>query len=237
MTTKPKKQKLESFCDKSSRISPLKIPPSTASTIINTYLNNAFLVDDHIYNTMVKEIFKTQQLSKSVNKKNQILEGTYSHISWIRCEGKGSFSISPLMKQAAECHIEAGGNCIVIDLEDCTSMDSTFMGTMAGIAMKLAKIPNGTLQVIDANYRNKSSLEDLGLCMLLEVAPKNPEWNADIEKMRASLKVCTKASCGDSKQHVLEAHKILCEADENNDEKFSTVLDVLEAELNNLNNN
>ena len=32
---------------------------------------------------------------------------------------------------------------------------------------------------------------------------------------------------------MLDAHKLLCEADDSNDEKFSTVLDVLEAELEN----
>jgi len=54
--------------------------------------------------------------------------------------------------------------------------------------------------------------------------------------MRASLKEGPELSTNDSFEHVLDAHKLLCEADENNDEKFSTVLDVLEAELKNRSN-
>ena len=185
---------------------------------------------------MLIEILKTHQLNKAVNDNNKILVGKFNNISWIRCEGKGSFSNSPRMKQWAESHIEASGNCVVIDLEECTGMDSTFMGTMAGIAMKLAKLPDGLLQVVGANHRNKSSLEDLGLCMLLEVDPENPEWKPNMDSMRASLKEGPELSTNDSFEHVLDAHKLLCEADENNDEKFSTVLDVLEAELKNRSN-
>lgn len=185
---------------------------------------------------MIIEILKTHQLNKAVNDNNKILVGKFKSISWIRCEGKGSFNNSQRMKQWAEAHIDAGGNVIVVDLEECTGMDSTFMGTMAGIAMKLAKLPNGVLQVVGANHRNKSSLEDLGLCMLLEVDPENPEWKPNMNSMRASLKEGPELSTNDSFEHVLDAHKLLCEADENNDEKFSTVLDVLEAELKNRSN-
>lgn len=180
---------------------------------------------------MIIETLKAHQLNKAVNDKNQILVGNFNKISWIRCEGKGSFSNSPRMKQWAESHIKSGGNCVVIDLEKCTGMDSTFMGTMAGIAMKIAKLPDGVLQVIGANHRNKSSLEDLGLCMLLDIDPEDAEWQPNIDNYRAALEIKSSSSHDDNIKHVLDAHKLLCEADENNDEKFSTVLDVLEAEL------
>jgi len=111
---------------------------------------------------MVIEILKTHQLNKAVNDNNKILVGKFKNISWIRCEGKGSFSNSPRMKQWAESHIDAGGNGIVIDSPEPSSTDNV--------------------------------------------------------------------------EHVFDAHKLLCEADENNDEKFSTVLDVLEAELKNRSN-
>ena len=172
-----------------------------------------------------------------MNDQNQILVGKFDNISWIRCDGKGSFNNSPRMKQWSESHIEAGGDCVVIDLENCTGMDSTFMGTMAGIAMKLAKIPNGSLQVVGANQKNKSSLEDLGLCMLLDIDPQNTEWQPNIDSIRSSLTTSSDSPKDDAFKHVLDAHKLLCEADENNDEKFSTVLDVLEAELKNRSEN
>jgi hypothetical protein len=137
------------------------------------------------------------------------------------------------MKQWAEAHVAAGRHCVVVDLELCTGMDSTFMGTMAGIAIRLAKLPDGVLQVTGANDKNRNSLEDLGLSMLLEIEPQDAVWKDNITNIRNSLKECSITTSVDRTQHVFDAHKLLCDADESNDEKFSTVLDVLEAELEN----
>ncbi|MFT6792726.1 MAG: anti-sigma B factor antagonist [Rubritalea sp.] len=182
---------------------------------------------------MFLETLNEYQLRKAVSNQNQILVGKFDGFSWIRCVGKGSFSNSPQMKQWAETHVATGRSCVVVDLELCTGMDSTFMGTMAGIAMRLAKLPNGALQVTGANEKNRNSLEDLGLSMLLEIEPKETDWRNNITSIRNSLQESSVTSAVDRAQHVFDAHKILCEADETNDEKFSTVLDVLEAELEN----
>lgn len=137
---------------------------------------------------------------------------------------------SPQMKTWAESQIKNGIRTIVVDLETCTGMDSTFMGTMAGIAMKLAK-KDGSLQVASASDKNRRSLEDLGLSMLLKIDPKDAPWKKNITSIRASLQEHSAANKVDKTQHVLDAHKLLCEAHESNDDKFATVLDVLEAEL------
>ena len=168
-----------------------------------------------------------------MSNQNQILVGKFDVFSWIRCVGKGSFTNSPQMKQWAETHVAAGRHCVVVDLELCTGMDSTFMGTMAGIAIRLAKLPDGVLQVTGANDKNRNSLEDLGLSMLLEIEPQDAVWKDNITNIRNSLKECSITTSVDRTQHVFDAHKLLCDADESNDEKFSTVLDVLEAELEN----
>ena len=137
------------------------------------------------------------------------------------------------MKQWAETNVAAGRHIVVVDLEKCTGMDSTFMGTMAGIAMRLNKFPDGVLQVTGANEKNRNSLEDLGLSMLLEIDPKDPIWRDNIPFIHHSLQESSLTNVVDATQHVFDAHKQLCEANESNDEKFSTVLDVLEAELEN----
>jgi len=69
--------------------------------------------------------------------------------------------------------------------------------------------------------------------MLLDMDPQDAAWQPNISDIRESLKASSEPSDEDDFKHVLDAHKLLCEADENNDEKFSTVLDVLEAELKN----
>jgi len=166
-----------------------------------------------------------------VSNNNIILVKTFNDFTWIRCQGKGSFINSPQMKTWAEEQISNGIQTVVIDLEECTGMDSTFMGTMAGIAMKLAKVDNGKLQIASASDKNRRSLEDLGLSMLIEIEPQEATWQNDLEDIRSALIEQTAIDKVDKTQHVFDAHKLLCEADENNDEKFATVLDVLEAEL------
>lgn len=121
---------------------------------------------------------------------------------------------------------------MVVDLEACKGMDSTFMGTMAGLAMKLMKLPGGALQVAQPGERNRKSLEDLGLDVLMQIAPENVSWSDSIEDIRSRLVTCetSEEKLGQG-VHVLDAHKKLCEADTRNTQKFGTVLDFLEAEV------
>ena len=106
------------------------------------------------------------------------------------------------------------------------------MGTMAGLAMRLMKIPGGKLQVAAPSDRSRKSLEDLGLDVLMDIDPQESSWRDSMESIRAKLVAC-KADEEKIGQgvHVLDAHKKLCEADKRNTEKFGTVLDYLEAEV------
>src|SRR5215213_650813 len=100
-----------------------------------------------------------------------ILTGIFDGFSWIRCEGKGSFLNSPVMKEFGDNRIAAGERCLVVDLGACTGMDSTFMGTLAGMAARLSARDKGVLQVADPGSRNRRSLEDLGLDFILDIDP------------------------------------------------------------------
>ncbi|MDG1357893.1 MAG: STAS domain-containing protein [Akkermansiaceae bacterium] len=155
-----------------------------------------------------------------------------NEFSWIRCDGKGSFINSPLVKDWCEKELGAGATCIVVDLEECKGMDSTFMGTMAGLAMRLMKLPKGRLQIAGPSERSRKSLEDLGLDVLMDIDPEEASWRQSIEDIRANLVACRGS---DEKVgqgvHVLDAHRKLCEADNRNTEKFGTVVDYLEAEV------
>ena len=137
-----------------------------------------------------------------------------------------------MVKDWCEREIAAGVTSIVVDLEQCKGMDSTFMGTMAGLAMRLMKVPGGKLQVAEPSERNRKSLEDLGLDVLMEIDPQESSWRNSMEGIRAKLVAC-KADEEKIGQgvHVLDAHRKLCEADKRNTEKFGTVLDYLEAEV------
>ncbi len=56
---------------------------------------------------------------------------------WVKVEGKGSFLNSGNLKEFAREMLNRGYREFVIDLAHCAMMDSTFMGTMASVALRL----------------------------------------------------------------------------------------------------
>ena len=161
--------------------------------------------------------------------------GIFDGFSWIRCDGKGTFLNSPLVKAFGDERIAAGERCLAVDLGGCTGMDSTFMGTLAGMASRLGAQDGCGLQIADAGPRNQRSLEDLGLDFLMEIDPPAAVWLPDIEQIRARLVPPQSLAASGQIQramHVLEAHQILSDANEKNAKTFSTVVTLLESELN-----
>ena len=148
---------------------------------------------------------------------------------WVRLKGKGSFLNSPSLRGFIERSMESGQTRFVIDLGDCPAMDSTFMGTLAGLAMRLSKNPEGRLQLNGVCERNRESLNDLGLDGLLEIDPADSAWRPHVEDVRDSLEPLEEEEQERADaEHLLEAHRRLCEANEGNVSKFATVLEVLE---------
>jgi len=159
--------------------------------------------------------------------------GKFEGFSWIRCEGKGSFLNSPAVKEFGESRIKRDERCLVVDLQACTAMDSTFMGTLAGLANRLAE-KGGALQVAGADKKCTHSLEDLGLDFLMEINPVQAVWKGVEDKARDLLKpkvAGIKAGTVLHTRHILEAHEILSDASEGNRRKFSGVVGFLEEEL------
>jgi anti-anti-sigma regulatory factor len=165
---------------------------------------------------------------------HSILIGLFDGFSWIRCEGKGSFVNSSAVKTFGDERIAAGETCLVVDLAECTGMDSTFMGTLAGMAARLAAVPGGLLQIASSSERNHRSLEDLGLDFLMEINPSASLWRGKEEAIRSALKppmvpgVLGQISRA---RHVLDAHRVLSGLNDKNAHEFQEVVTLLENEL------
>ena len=95
----------------------------------------------------------------------------------IRVEGKGSFQCSPALREFSRKMIEEGRREFIIDLKDCPAMDSTFMGTLAGIATRIREAGGGDLWVVNRNERNSELLAGLGLDVLFSEKPAPVELN------------------------------------------------------------
>ena len=164
-----------------------------------------------------------------MTQKSTILAGLYDNSVWLRVSGRGTFQTSAGMKEYSRRMIQRGHRRFVIDLADCELMDSTFMGTMAGIALRLRELGSGGLSVIRGNPRNQTLLENLGLDHLFsfdlpEGAKCLPKQVPQEALQPSATDIATQQAT------ILSAHEALVEADPENEERFKDVLDLLKQE-------
>ena len=144
---------------------------------------------------------------------------------WVRVEGKGSFLNSGNFKQFVREMVDRGYREFVVDLVDCVMMDSTFMGTMAGLALRLKELGQGHLRVVHCGERSRQLLSGLGLDQLFQISSNGaraPECGA------LATKTVEKK---DQAKEMLAAHEALCEAAPENLLRFKDVLDYLKQDL------
>ncbi len=163
---------------------------------------------------------------------------TFPDCLWIRCASRGSFINSPTLKTIAERYLDAGGRAIVIDLEVCPGVDSTFMGTLAGLARR-AMARGASIDIASPTPRTRAAMESLGLDMLVQMDTIGAFWDEDKEQRRAILG--EQMNLGETPQrelselertrHVLEAHQVLRSMNKQNDETFGYVCETLEEDL------
>ncbi len=144
---------------------------------------------------------------------------------WVRVEGRGTFLNSGNFKQFAREMIERGYREFIVDLHECVMMDSTFMGTMAGLALRLRELGEGRLQVVHCGHRSRDLLSGLGLDQLFQITS-----NGASAPQCATLQ---KSALGKQEQarQMLDAHEALCEAAPENLPRFKDVLEYLKQDL------
>lgn len=157
---------------------------------------------------------------------SSVLVGNLGRTIWLKVDGRGTFQNSPGLKEFVKKMIVRGHREFVVDLADCELMDSTFMGTLAGVALQLREIGEGGLKAVNVNVRNASLLENLGLDQLFVVESGPPFADAP-----AALKQADTQASGDPKDTVLKAHEALVEADAQNAVKFKDVIEYLRQEI------
>ena len=91
---------------------------------------------------------------------SSIQVGVNGPVVWVRVAGRGSFLESGSLKEFGREMVNRGYREFVFDLEECAMMDSTFMGTMAGMALRLKELGQGHLRVIHCGHRSRELQEE-----------------------------------------------------------------------------
>lgn len=156
-----------------------------------------------------------------------VLVAREANLAYIQVVGRGSFQNAGHLKRFYTEVQKNGAERFIIDLQHCTYLDSTFLGTMTGLGLELKDVPEGRLQVINTNLRIFELMEGLGLNSLFDVhitgVDYQPEQLAEVDRLAES-----KEQTGET---MLIAHENLMQWDERNVAKFKDVVDYLREDL------
>ena len=150
---------------------------------------------------------------------------------WVKVEGKGSFLNSGNLKEFTHEMLDRGYREFVVDLADCPMMDSTFMGTMATVALRLRELGQGHLHVVHCGSRCQELFLGLRLDQIFDVRANGaspPECGALELPPRSQSPEDRKRK---QMQTMLEAHEALGEAAPENILRFKDVLDFIRQDL------
>ena len=150
------------------------------------------------------------------------LVDAYSDPVVVRIEGRACFQNSGCLRDFISEMLARGKSRFVLDFQQCASMDSTFLGVLAGAAIELRKNPGeGSLVISRVAQRNLELMRNLGLHRLLTIDAG--ESALTFQKCDTALESrrCTEV---ENARMVLEAHENLVNADEGNRTKFQDVL-------------
>jgi anti-sigma B factor antagonist len=150
---------------------------------------------------------------------------------WVKVEGRGSFLNSGNLKEFTREMVNRGYREFVVDLENCAMMDSTFMGTMAGVALRLKELGHGHLHVIHCGERSRNLLTGLGLDQIFSIQANGTAAPQCELLQREKAAESAEEKKQQTSREMLDAHQALCDAAPQNFSKFKDVLDYLKQDL------
>ena len=142
----------------------------------------------------------------------------------IKVKGRANFECSPPLRAVSANLDNNRISGLYVDLSVCSGMDSTFMGILAMIALKVKQL-GITADIINAGENNIRLLTGLGLQKLFnfsEAVPgKNFNWD---EKKSENSRIETAHT-------VLDAHQTLIDVDKENEKRFKNVVDFVKKDI------
>lgn len=152
---------------------------------------------------------------------------------FIRVTGRGSFKISATLKQfIAEVSAKQPVALVVLDLAACIGLDSTFMGVLAGLAVRLKQ--NGqTLELINLSEKNADLLATLGVDRVITCYSHS--HGHEMPNTASTPLAAASATKRDLAETALLAHETLVELSEENRPRFKRVIEYLKADVDRLN--
>jgi len=176
---------------------------------------------------------------------SKILVARSADLGFIKVVGRGSFQNSGCLKAFYQQLLKEGVRRFVVDLEACTYLDSTFLGILLGLGLKLKEAGPNPLHILKASPRNLELLKNLGLDRLITIegTPTPSGGNrgatngasttllAGVAEDRLEEMPCPVPTKAEAAPTILEAHENLMQFDPRNVPKFKDVVEFLREDL------
>lgn len=147
---------------------------------------------------------------------------------YVRVHKLGIASVSLDLWDFAEEMARKNFSKFIVDLSECQSFDSTFMGVLVSIANGPAVRKGGGVMVVHPSDHHLKLLEDVGLTKILVVSEEPHPLPDDLELVPLDPLPRTSK---ERIERIRDAHVRLCEHDERNRAKFGPFLDLLAREI------
>lgn len=147
--------------------------------------------------------------------------------AWVRVIGKGTFQNSHPIKKWLLEKIELGCRHIYIDLGECVSIDSTFMGIATGLSIRMKGLQREPVTLTNVSPHNMRLLETLGLNKFIVLKEK---YDIDSTLSWEILPIESLDKLAITK-HMLEAHEELTSTGGLAGEQFKNVSELLKKDL------
>jgi len=161
--------------------------------------------------------------------KPKILVADSGDQTQVRVAGRGTFVTAGIVRDFAMKRMDEGARIFLFDLSECPSLDSTFMGVLATIALRGRK-RSAAVQIVNANSKIEQATRILGLKELF-VFSHTEGGSGDWTELSSAV--------GDSpedesarRRMILAAHETLAGVHPDNEPRFRDLIDMMRIEIN-----
>jgi anti-sigma B factor antagonist len=171
-----------------------------------------------------------------------LLVALADHVAIVKINGRANFTTSVPFKRLVTELRQRGFESFVLDLSECVTMDSTFLGVLAGTALKLSEhrsprqnvgqkgeLPsNAHLRLLNPNERVSDLIDNLGISDLFrtvrcETQTRAAQYQSAPDDVHPTQEELSR-TC-------LEAHRLLMDLNPRNIPKFKEVAQFLAEDL------
>jgi len=155
-----------------------------------------------------------------------LMVGLFDQCVCIKISGRATFTSSVDLKKVVEQLTLKGFDHFVLDLRECLTMDSTFLGVLSGVGLRFAQPECHRVSLVSPQPRVRDLIESLGVSELFKFFDHAPAAPGKFEALQN-----TDTSRSEITRTCLEAHKLLMTINPENVVRFKDVTRFLAEDL------